>query len=96
MHLVADIRWRQFDGQSECLSLSEYERSFAAQSTGASSLLFLLRLSAFDPRDFAAEDMAKVHGGFVDRQLVNRCPEFQLMAVTVTLVAGLSSGIQVH
>jgi len=40
-----------------------------------------------DPGDFMAQDAAKVDGRFVQRELVDRCPEFQLIAVTAALVA---------
>ena len=50
-------------------------------------------LPPFDPRDFLAENLTKVQSGFVERQLVNRCPEFQLITMTVTLVAVVSSPI---
>ena len=53
-------------------------------------------LPTFDPRDVTAEVITKVHGCFVDRQLVNGCPEFQLIALAVTLVAVVSPGGQVH
>ena len=73
-----------------------WQSRFVAQSTVASSLLFRFVLPASDPRDFATEDVTEVEGSFVDRQLVNRCPQFQLIALTVTFVAGVSSGAQVH
>lgn len=52
-------------------------------------------LPAFDPRDFAADSITEVQGGLVDRQFVDRCPQFQLIAVTVTLVAVVSARSQV-
>ncbi len=44
-----------------------------------------------NPRYFADEDAAKVHGGGVHRKVVNRCPEFKLISVAVTFVAVVSS-----
>ena len=46
-----------------------------------------------DPGDFTTEGVAKVTGGFVHGELVDRCPKFQLIAVTLALVAIVSSAV---
>ncbi len=46
-----------------------------------------------NPGDFTAEGAAKVNGGFIHGELVDRCPKFQLIAVTLALVAIVSSAV---
>ena len=48
-------------------------------STAASSLLFLMRLPAFDPRYVVSEGAAEIKGGFVQGKLIDRCPELELV-----------------
>jgi hypothetical protein len=49
-----------------------------------------------NPGNFAAKPMAKVHGGLMQRKLPSRRPELELVAVTVTLVARVTSDRHVH
>ena len=52
--------------------------------------------ASLNPGDFVAEGAAKVNGGFIHGELVDHCPEFQLISVTLALVAVISSAVQVH
>ena len=51
---------------------------------------------ALNPWDFAAEGMAKVHGGFVQGKLFNRWPKFQVISLTAAFVTEVSPRGQVH
>ena len=51
---------------------------------------------AVNPGDFTGQGTAYIHGGVVQRQLVDRRPEFQLIAATVALVAVVSSVGQIY
>ena len=68
---------------------SQYRRLFSSVPVSRAS-------PTVDPRDFADQGAAQVHGGVVHGKLVDRCPEFQLISTAVTLVAVVSSGSQIH
>ena len=65
-------------------------------STGASSLLSRWRFTNVGSGYFAAECVTKVHGGFVDRKLLDRCPELNVVAVAPALVTVVPFGVHIH
>ena len=65
-------------------------------STGASSLLFLCRSPASDPRHIASECTTKIDGGIINRKLVDLGPELDLVSLALALMAVVPSGARIH
>ena len=65
-------------------------------STGASSLLSRRVSPAFDPGYWAAQGSAQVEGRVVNRQLVDCCPQLELVSLAVAFVATVTAALLVH
>jgi hypothetical protein len=87
------VRWLQFDGQFGCLRVSGKSTSFGSSKYRCLFSVVPMRIGAspaVDPGDFTRQGTAQIHGGVIQRELVDGRPKFQLVSTTVALVAVVS------